>query len=252
MSIITTDDRRGTDGPLVREVSASRVAVFTAPASGPYAVFKSALDFAFALFLLIVTAPIVLLAMVVIKLTSHGPAVYMQTRLGMAGKPFVIYKLRTMAHQCESLTGAQWCTTNDPRVTKLGRVLRKTHIDELPQLWNVLKGEMSLIGPRPERPEFLPQLEQAIPHYRARLQVRPGVTGLAQVQWPADTNLASVRIKLAYDLYYVRHIGLWLDCRILLSTVAKLAALPFHVTRRLFGFPVQAAVEQEYKLLSPA
>jgi lipopolysaccharide/colanic/teichoic acid biosynthesis glycosyltransferase len=252
MSIITKDERRGADVPVVREVCATRVATLVTPTAGPYAALKLSFDYTLALFLLVLTAPVVLLAMLAIKLTSRGPAVYMQTRLGRAGMPFVIYKLRTMAHQCESLTGAQWCVTNDPRVTKLGRILRKTHIDELPQLWNVLKGEMSLIGPRPERPEFLPQLEQAIPHYKARLLVRPGVTGLAQVQWPADTTLASVRTKLAYDLYYVRHIGLWLDCRILLSTAAKLAALPFHVTRRVFGFPTRAVVEQEYKLLSPA
>jgi lipopolysaccharide/colanic/teichoic acid biosynthesis glycosyltransferase len=155
-----------------------------------------------------------------------------------------------MVHQCESLTGACWSLPDDPRITKLGRFLRKTHIDELPQLWNVLKGEMSLIGPRPERPEFVPQLEQAIPNYRARLLLKPGVTGLAQVQLPPDTNLASVRLKLAYDLYYFRNASIWLDLRILISTAAKLAGLSFAAMRYLFCLPKQDTVEREYKLLA--
>src|ERR1019366_2954516 len=128
-----------------------------------YSSAKGAFEFVFALLLLIFTAPLILFAMILIKVTSRGPAVYTQTRLGRNGQPFTIYKLRTMTHNCESLTGAQWSKPRDCRATRLGRWLRKTHIDELPQLWNVLRSEMSLIGPRPERPEILPQLEQAIP-----------------------------------------------------------------------------------------
>jgi lipopolysaccharide/colanic/teichoic acid biosynthesis glycosyltransferase len=192
----------------------------------------------------------VILAIIIIKLTSRGPAVYTQTRLGKDGKPFVIYKLRTMAHQCESLSGACWSLPGDPRITKLGRLLRKTHVDELPQLWNVLLGDMSLIGPRPERPEFVPQLEQAVPLYRCRLQVKPGVTGLAQVQLPADTNLASVRAKIAYDIFYIRNASLWLDTRILLATACKLAALSFGVTRVLCGFSDRDTVTKGFQLLS--
>ena len=139
-----------------------------------YVGVKVLLDFALALTLMALTAPLIGLAMILVKLTSRGPAIYSQTRLGKHGFPFTIYKIRTMTNNCETLTGAQWSRPGDSRVTGLGRWLRKTHIDELPQLWNVLRGDMSLIGPRPERPEFLPQLEQAIQHYRQRLTARPG------------------------------------------------------------------------------
>jgi lipopolysaccharide/colanic/teichoic acid biosynthesis glycosyltransferase len=214
-----------------------------ATAGGWYFFFKSASDFVLGLLLLVLTAPLIALAMVLIKLTSPGPAMYSQTRLGRFGKPFTIYKLRTMVHECESLTGAQWCVPGDLRVTTLGRWLRRTHLDELPQLWNVVRGDMSLIGPRPERPEFVPQLEYAIPHYRERLQVRPGITGLAQVQLPPDTDLASVRRKLALDLYYVRSVCLWLDARVSWATVLKMLGIPFRVIGAVLGFPAQETVE---------
>jgi lipopolysaccharide/colanic/teichoic acid biosynthesis glycosyltransferase len=216
--------------------------------SPPSAVFnacKSVIDFSLSLLLMLALGPVALAAMLLIKLTSPGPVLYTQTRLGKNGKPFTIYKLRTMVDKCESLTGARWSTPGDTRITPLGRLLRKTHVDELPQLWNVLRGDMSLVGPRPERPEFVPQLEQAIPAYRSRLLMKPGVTGLAQVQLPPDTNLASVRRKLAFDLYYVRHAGFWLDLRIVLSTAVKMAGLPFHVLRKLFRFPATATVEHD-------
>src|SRR5262249_55106805 len=157
--------------------------------------------------------------------------------LGRFGRPFLIYKLRTMTHNCEQESGVRWAVPGDPRVTRLGRFLRKTHLDELPQLWNVLRGDMSLVGPRPERPEFVPGLERAIPGYRPRLLVKPGVTGLAQVQLPADTDIPSVRRKLAYDLYYIRSGGLWLDLRLLASTALRLAGVPYGVGIRLFRLP---------------
>src|SRR5438552_3957175 len=172
---------------------------------------KVAMDWTLSLALLILAAPLVLLAALAVKLTSRGPIFYSQTRLGRGGQPYTIYKIRTMLHNCESKSGACWSTAGDPRITLVGRFLRRTHVDELPQLWNVLRGEMSLVGPRPERPEFVTTLEVVIPHYRARLAVRPGITGLGQVQLPADTDLTSVRRKLAYDLYYVRQLSLWLD-----------------------------------------
>jgi lipopolysaccharide/colanic/teichoic acid biosynthesis glycosyltransferase len=209
------------------------------------------LEFVLALLLLAVTAPLILLAMLLIKLTSWGPVIYTQTRLGRNGRPFTIYKLRTMVHKCESLTGACWSAPEDPRVTAVGRLLRRTHLDELPQLWNVLRGEMGLIGPRPERPEFVPQLEQALPHYGRRLLVRPGLTGLAQVQLPPDTDLQSVRLKLAYDLYYVDNAGFWLDVRIALSTLLKLLGFSFGFLRCLFGLPRRELVEQRLRGLSP-
>src|SRR5947209_2334636 len=180
------------------------------PEKAWYPTSKAAVEFVAAFCLLILAAPLILLAALLAKLSSSGPAFYCQIRLGWGGVPYTIFKIRTMTHQCEKWSGPQWSRAGDPRVTRIGHFLRATHLDELPQLWNVLRGEMSLVGPRPERPEFIPHLEWAIPHYRRRLLVRPGVTGLAQVQLPADTDLESVRRKLAYDLYYLGEMSLWL------------------------------------------
>lgn len=199
-----------------------------------YATAKPILDVIFSLVLLIAALPILLLTAVLVKLTSRGPVLYSQVRLGRFGKPFSIFKLRTMYHNCERASGACWSQPGDPRVTPLGRVLRATHLDELPQLWNILRGDMSVVGPRPERPEFVPSLERAIPPYRSRLLVRPGVTGLAQVQLPPDSDMASVRLKVAHDLYYIRHFSYWLDLRILACTVLHLFGLPCHALCRAF------------------
>jgi lipopolysaccharide/colanic/teichoic acid biosynthesis glycosyltransferase len=155
-----------------------------------------------------------------------------------------------MTNDCESLTGAQWCKPGDTRVTTVGRWLRKSHVDELPQLWNVLRGEMSLVGPRPERPEFTRSLELAIPLYRERLQVRPGLTGLAQLQLPPDTDLDSVRIKLAYDLHYLRHMGLGFDVVIYLGTFAKLLGCSEERIGWLCRFPLRSVVQGEYQKLT--
>src|SRR5262249_20718427 len=154
-----------------------------------------------------------------------GPAIYSQVRLGRGGRPFLIYKLRTMYHKCEAETGPQWCAKGDPRVTPVGRFLRTTHIDELPQLWNVLRGDMSLVGPRPERPEIIDELERHLAGYRNRLSVKPGVTGLAQIQLPSDTTVESVREKLILDLCYVQRFGAWLDFRIQVGTILYLAGV---------------------------
>jgi hypothetical protein len=151
--------------------------------------------------------------------------------------------VRTMVHNCELHSGARWSTPHDPRITPLGRFLRASHVDELPQLWNVLCGDMSLVGPRPERPEFVPQLERALPHYRDRLKVRPGITGLAQIQLPPDTDLSSVRRKLRYDLYYLRHLSLLLDLKIMVCTGCKLFGIPFRLSGPLLGVPRAEAVE---------
>src|SRR5439155_3688120 len=136
-------------------------------------------------------------AALLITLSSPGPVVYTQTRLGRSGRRFTIYKLRTMRHNCEAASGIRWATKGDSRVTRVGKMLRATHIDELPQLVNVIRGDMSLVGPRPERPEIAAGLAQAIRDYPLRHRVRPGVTGLAQIQLQADTDLGSVRRKLA-------------------------------------------------------
>jgi lipopolysaccharide/colanic/teichoic acid biosynthesis glycosyltransferase len=223
-----------------------------APAPGPvrprrypwYPACKAAADFAFALALAVFAAPVVALCAALVKLTSRGPAFYTQSRVGRGGRPFTIYKLRTMVHNCESLTGPRWSLPGDPRVTPVGWFLRVSHLDELPQLLNVLKGEMSLIGPRPERPEFVPELERAVPAYRQRLAVRPGVTGLAQVQLPADTDVNSVRRKLAYDLYYIERLGPWLDLRLLVSTGLYALGVPYGRLARLMRLPDLPTVER--------
>jgi lipopolysaccharide/colanic/teichoic acid biosynthesis glycosyltransferase len=208
---------------------------------------KFAMDVSISAVLLILSAPVILLAALAVKLNSRGPVFYCQTRLGRGGRPYTIYKIRTMVHNCENKSGACWSTAGDPRITFVGRFLRRTHIDELPQLWNVLRGEMSLVGPRPERPEFVPQLAQAIAGYRERLLVRPGVTGLAQVQLPPDTDLNSVRRKLAFDLYYIQNASLLLDLRLILATAFHAAGVPFAVTGKLFFVPTGEQIERAYE-----
>lgn len=203
------------------------------------------LDLVAGTMLLVASLPVILLAMLAVKITSRGPAIYTQVRLGRLGRPYSIYKIRSMTHNCEARSGVQWSTKGDMRVTPVGRVLRKLHIDELPQLLNVLRGQMSLVGPRPERPEIVESLEKAIPHYRQRLAVRPGLTGLAQVQLPPDTDVESVRRKLRYDQYFVRTGSVWMDIRILVATAIYVVGLPFGVSRVLLGLPGQPEVEPE-------
>lgn len=190
----------------------------------------------FALLLLVVSGPVILVAAAAVKLTSRGPVLYRQTRVGRHGRPYPLYKLRTMVHDCERLSGPRWSVPGDPRVTRVGRVLRKTHVDELPQLWNVVCGHMSLVGPRPERPEFVERLQEAVPGYCERLGVRPGITGLAQLLLPPDTDLESVRRKVAYDQHYIRHRNAWLDFGIILCTAFPLLGLS-RVPRLLFRVP---------------
>jgi lipopolysaccharide/colanic/teichoic acid biosynthesis glycosyltransferase len=205
---------------------------------------KAVLDRILALVFLVPAIPIIALAALLIKLTSRGPAFYKQTRVGLNGKPFTMWKLRTMIHKAESLTGPRWSLPGDPRITWMGAFLRATHLDELPQLVNVLRGDMSLIGPRPERPEFLPELERAMPGYRRRLAVRPGVTGLAQVQLPPDSDVSSVRRKLAYDLYYVQRISPWLDVRLFCCTLFYALGVPYGRLARWFRIPRLNEVER--------
>jgi lipopolysaccharide/colanic/teichoic acid biosynthesis glycosyltransferase len=212
-----------------------------------YSTIKATMDLVSAVVLLLLAAPVILVTVLLVKLTSRGPVFYSQLRLGKNGRPYQIYKIRTMYHNCEKINGAQWSTTGDPRITPVGRFLRKSHLDELPQLWNVLRGDMSLIGPRPERPEISASLDRVIPHYRGRLLVRPGMSGLAQVQLPPDTDLASVRLKLSYDLYYVQHMSFWMDVRLLFATLLYSLHVPFAVARWLFAVPSGDAVERPYR-----
>jgi polysaccharide deacetylase family protein (PEP-CTERM system associated) len=170
--------------------------------------------------------PLVAILVVLVRLTSRGPGIYRQVRLGRGGCTFEMYKLRTMKHDAESATGPVWCTPGDSRITRLGRFLRNYHLDEFPQLYNVIRGDMSLVGPRPERPEIARSLKKSIPDYMKRLAVKPGITGLAQLNLPPDTDLDSVRRKLVLDLEYVATAGLWLDARLLFCTIARLVKLP--------------------------
>jgi lipopolysaccharide/colanic/teichoic acid biosynthesis glycosyltransferase len=204
---------------------------------------KAVADVVAAAVLLVLAAPVIAVVALAVRLTSRGPAFYSQDRVGRGGRVFRIYKVRTMYHDCERASGARWATPGDPRVTAVGRVLRRTHLDELPQLWNVLRGEMSLVGPRPERPEFVDRLAREIPGYHARHAVRPGVTGLAQVQLPPDTDLNSVRRKLGYDHYYINHRTAWLDVRLVLATALKMLHVPFAVAKLAFRIPGRDAVE---------
>lgn len=210
---------------------------FGPPVDGLYERLKRGLDIVVAGFLVAVLAPVLTVAWALIRLTSAGPGFYSQSRVGRFGEPFVILKLRTMAHRCEAQSGAVWSTRNDPRVTRLGRILRKLHIDELPQLLNILRGDMSLVGPRPERPEFVVPLSEAIPGYADRLRVRPGLTGLAQIQLPPDTDLESVRRKLVLDRMYMERRGLGLDLRLLAGTALYLCGLSYAGVRRAVRLP---------------
>jgi lipopolysaccharide/colanic/teichoic acid biosynthesis glycosyltransferase len=215
-----------------------------------YVTCKEVSDRALALLLLLLLSPLFLVIGALVKLTSKGPIIYAQTRVGWYGKTFVIYKIRSMSHDCERNSGAQWSHPNDPRVTPIGRGLRATHLDELPQLWNVLRGDMSLVGPRPERPEFVSSFEQNLPHYRQRHVVRPGLTGLAQVQLPPDSDLESVRRKLALDLLYIRELSFGLDLKLLACTGCSLAGIPFSVSRRCLRVPDLTAAESAYARLA--
>ncbi len=204
---------------------------------------RNVLDRAAAVVMLMVSLPVLLAAMLLVKCTSRGPIIYRQVRLGLHRRPFAVFKLRTMRHDCEQSSGARWATKDDPRRTPVGGFLRAMHIDELPQLWNVIRGDMSLVGPRPERPEIIAHLEPLLPRYSERLSVLPGLTGLAQVQLPPDTDLGSVRRKLRYDLHSIENASLFLDVRIVLATIVHVLHLPFGLSRMLLRIPDAGVVE---------
>ncbi len=197
-----------------------------------------------------------LVVTLLIKLDSPGPILYSQARVGLNrrkgdrrlgqralaadrredpayGKPFPIYKFRSMRTDAEK-NGAKWCQVGDTRITRLGRILRQTHLDELPQLFNILMGDMSIVGPRPERPEFILKLAQEIPHYHKRLHMKPGLTGLAQVRHRSDLDLRDVKKKVRYDLVYHRNASLLTNVKIILATVPLAMGVPVEKTKRLF------------------
>lgn len=188
----------------------------------PYFRFKGIIDRILTVALLVPGLPLTALLVLLVRLTSRGPGIYSQARVGKDGRTFKMYKIRTMRVDAEAKSGAVWTQANDPRITRIGRLLRKLHLDEFPQLLNVLRGEMSLIGPRPERPEFVQLLAKEIPGYLDRIKVRPGITGLAQINLPPDTDLDSVRRKLVLDLEYVARAGFFIDVRMFLCTFIRL------------------------------
>ncbi|NQT52172.1 sugar transferase [bacterium] len=187
-----------------------------------YAEFKRAIDILLSLPALVVALPVIAVLVLLVKLTSRGPAFYLQERVGKGGRVFRMVKLRTMTADAESNSGPVWSTHNDPRETPFGSFLRRTHLDELPQIWNVLKGDMSLIGPRPERPFFVEKFTREIPGYAERLRVRPGITGWAQVNQRYDQDLGDVRRKVAFDREYIDLMGWAIDFRILLATARQM------------------------------
>ncbi|MCH8492462.1 MAG: exopolysaccharide biosynthesis polyprenyl glycosylphosphotransferase [Idiomarina sp.] len=176
-------------------------------------------DILFSVIGIVLLIPFFILVAIMIKLESRGPVFYTQSRVGLFNKEFHVIKFRSMAEDAEE-DGAQWATENDARVTKVGKILRKMRIDELPQLINVIKGEMSLIGPRPEREVFITELEKTIPFYRFRHAVRPGITGLAQVKYPYGASIEDAEWKHRFDLHYIKHQTTWMDFKIVVLTAA--------------------------------
>jgi sugar transferase (PEP-CTERM system associated) len=169
--------------------------------------------------LLLIVLPVIPLVILAIKLDSRGPVLYRQKRVGLGGKVFYCYKFRTMRQDAEADTGATWATDDDPRITKTGSFLRASRLDEIPQLWCVLKGDMGFVGPRPERPEFVEWLAKEIPFYQVRNAVRPGITGWAQVRYKYSNTLEDAKEKLQYDLYYIKNMSIGLDIMIMFQTI---------------------------------
>ena len=187
--------------------------------SGLYLLGKRLIDFVGASLGLLAFAVLLPWVALAILVESGRPLFYRQERLGQGGRRYNLLKLRTMRQDAEADGQARWAESGDPRMTGVGRFLRRTHLDEFPQFWNVLLGSMSLVGPRPERPELVADLEKKIPFYRARLLVKPGVTGWAQVNYGKGSSIEGSAEKLEFDLYYIKHRSLWMDLRIVLRTV---------------------------------
>lgn len=180
---------------------------------------KRILDIVVSFLILLLSLPITFLTALAIKLDSKGPIFFKQERCGFNDKIFKIIKFRSMVHDAEKMTGPVWSQKDDPRITRVGKIIRKLRIDEIPQMINVLKGEMSLVGPRPERPFFVEKLSEQIPYYKRRLKVRPGITGWAQVKHKYDESIEDVKIKLRYDLFYIENMSLRMDFKILFRTI---------------------------------
>ena len=182
-------------------------------------IIKRATDLVVSIVLMIVLSPLILLAAIAIRLDTPGRIFFAQERVGFRRKPYMVYKFRSMVHDAEKLTGPKWADEDDPRITRVGRYIRRFRIDELPQLWNVLKGEMSMVGPRPERENFVQQLEKTVPYYGERFGVKPGITGWAQVNYGYGSSVADAVEKLNYDLFYIKNMSTMMDLLVVLKTI---------------------------------
>jgi exopolysaccharide biosynthesis polyprenyl glycosylphosphotransferase len=168
---------------------------------------------------MLILSPLILIVALLIKIDSKGPVFFSQERCGQYHRPYRVYKFRSMVENAEQESGPKWAEEDDPRITRVGRFIRKLRIDELPQLWNVLKGDMSFVGPRPERPFFVEQLEKKIPYFRERFVVKPGITGWAQVSYGYAASEEDAIEKLNYDLFYIKNMSILLDLVIIFRTV---------------------------------
>ena len=219
MKDISEERGNGRNRCLLQVPSKCRVWLVGDLKAPPYFRWKAIVDRVLAAILLIIGAPVIVFLIVMARLTSRGPGIYRQARVGKDGAPFTLYKIRTMRCDAEKKTGPVWAELDDPRATAFGRVLRKLRLDEFPQFLNVLKGDMSLVGPRPERPAFVTEFRGTIPLYERRLNIKPGITGWAQVKHKYDESLTDVKDKLQYDLFYLENMSIALDLKIILTTV---------------------------------
>ena len=205
---------------LVEKINPSWLIFSDGFVKSPVAKFvKRLVGFVLSSIMLILLSPLILIVSMAIKLNSKGPVLFSQERVGEDGKIFTIYKFRSMKADAEAQCGPVWAEEDDPRITRVGRIIRKLRIDELPQLWNVLKGDMSIVGPRPERPFFVEKLKEKIPYYKERFAVKPGVTGWAQVKYPYGATEKDALEKLKYDLYYIKNMSLIMDLMVIFHTV---------------------------------
>jgi lipopolysaccharide/colanic/teichoic acid biosynthesis glycosyltransferase len=234
---VTTPSRRVGRSEAPSPARAARVAIEEVIPRDRDELLSRVLNFALAASALLVAFPLLLILAIAVKVTSRGPILYAQTRVGLdrrwrwtlalqerrledlGGQVFTIYKFRTMRVDAERGSGAVWAQENDPRVTRLGKYMRMLRLDEIPQFWNVLLGDMNVVGPRPERPSIVSRLREDIPEYQARHRVKPGITGLAQINQRYDASLEDVRSKVEWDLHYIRQQGILVDLGILLRTV---------------------------------
>ncbi len=194
--------------------------------------------------MLVALAPLILALVVLVRLTSKGPGIYCQERVGLGRKSFDVYKLRTMVQDAEADGQAKWSQKGDPRITPIGAFLRKTHLDELPQLWNVVAGDMSLTGPRPERPSICSKLSAHVDDYYARNLVKPGITGLAQINLEPDRTIDDVRRKQCLDLNYIENANAWLDVRMIFATVLRMFGIKGSVVTRWMGLCRKDVIER--------